>query len=557
VVTGGITLGGVNLVVTPGYVPTSGDAYTLFNNDLGDSVTGTFNGLANGATFTAGGKTFAVFYTGGDGNDVVLVSVNALTPTVTYAEDTAWSGFFPGQSIADADSVTAGSQPAIYGYDAFSTIQGAINAVAFGGTTRVNPGTYAESVTVNKSLSLLGPNAGVAGNGVRSAEAIIMPAVSGASPYSGTHTTIVTVTASNVTIKGFLIEGAAGLPGGVALTNTGMTPTLTNAMTGIGSFDSGALTGVDVSVYANIPTYTAIGGLTVQNNIIQDIAYQGIDIGFASNGSPSGNSAIDHNLIQNIGAYNDEGDGIRVYNNFYADIASNQISNVRMGVETGNFSTANPGAAGSINANMMTARRRGVFYNNFYGTSSAIPVTQNTINATTDDLGFGGSLWTGVYLISQYAGITATVQTNNINGLGSNYPTRAGYTVLATDAASASTISGGTVTNVNYGVWVTNVGPNGFGDAFSNMNVTISGVNISADAYGVLVDYNSGNGFSVAATVTGDNTITTSGAGTGVKVQGAKASAIVTNNNASIFGNVVGIDVNAGSAAITDRKSVV
>jgi autotransporter-associated beta strand protein len=52
-----------------------GTQLTIINNDLADPITGTFNGLPNGAVFSAGFFKFQINYNGGDGNDVVLTVV--------------------------------------------------------------------------------------------------------------------------------------------------------------------------------------------------------------------------------------------------------------------------------------------------------------------------------------------------------------------------------------------------------------------------------------------------------------------------------------------------
>jgi fibronectin-binding autotransporter adhesin len=70
-VTGTVSLGGT-LNVTLGFSPPNGAAFTIINNDVSDSVSGTFAGLAQGATFVVNGVTFQISYTGGTGNDVVL-----------------------------------------------------------------------------------------------------------------------------------------------------------------------------------------------------------------------------------------------------------------------------------------------------------------------------------------------------------------------------------------------------------------------------------------------------------------------------------------------------
>jgi Ca2+-binding RTX toxin-like protein len=55
----------------------------------------------------------------------------------------------------------------------FDSIQAAVNAAASGYMILVSAGTYAENVTVDKDVTIKGPNAGVAGTGTRAAEAVI------------------------------------------------------------------------------------------------------------------------------------------------------------------------------------------------------------------------------------------------------------------------------------------------------------------------------------------------------------------------------------------------
>ncbi len=87
VVNGTVTLTGDNNTLSTtllnGYVPKAGDVFTVINNDGTDAVTGTFKGLAEGATFELNGVVFKISYVGGTGNDVTLsvVSVPAVPNT--------------------------------------------------------------------------------------------------------------------------------------------------------------------------------------------------------------------------------------------------------------------------------------------------------------------------------------------------------------------------------------------------------------------------------------------------------------------------------------------
>lgn len=81
-VTGTVSLGSAALSVSPGFTTPTGQTFTIINNDGSDAVTGTFSGLAQGATLVAGGQSFSISYTGGSGNDVILTALND-TPTIT------------------------------------------------------------------------------------------------------------------------------------------------------------------------------------------------------------------------------------------------------------------------------------------------------------------------------------------------------------------------------------------------------------------------------------------------------------------------------------------
>ncbi len=72
-VTGTVTLGGATLNLVGGAAaPAAGTVVKIINNDGTDPVTGTFNGLPEGATVSVGAFTGVISYAGGDGNDVTL-----------------------------------------------------------------------------------------------------------------------------------------------------------------------------------------------------------------------------------------------------------------------------------------------------------------------------------------------------------------------------------------------------------------------------------------------------------------------------------------------------
>jgi hypothetical protein len=59
-----------------GFTPQVGDSFTLVTTTDSGGITGTFAGLAEGATFTQGGFTLQITYQGGpNGTSVVITRV--------------------------------------------------------------------------------------------------------------------------------------------------------------------------------------------------------------------------------------------------------------------------------------------------------------------------------------------------------------------------------------------------------------------------------------------------------------------------------------------------
>ncbi|ADB16950.1 autotransporter-associated beta strand repeat protein [Pirellula staleyi DSM 6068] len=143
---GTVTLGAGAILTTPflgsagTFLPTYGQVFTIINNDGVDPVTGTFVGLANGAPIVVDGQTLEIYYAGGDGNDVVLVSTSG-TPGLLYVNDE-----FTTLGVVDGDAETAGTQTAYVGINAFASIDDALAAYpGYAGPIVVNGGVYASA----------------------------------------------------------------------------------------------------------------------------------------------------------------------------------------------------------------------------------------------------------------------------------------------------------------------------------------------------------------------------------------------------------------------------
>jgi len=81
-VTGTVSLGNATLNLTNSFTPVAGTTFVIVNNDSTDAVSGTFNGLPEGAVFAAGGSFFRISYVGGSNNNDVVLTANA-APTIT------------------------------------------------------------------------------------------------------------------------------------------------------------------------------------------------------------------------------------------------------------------------------------------------------------------------------------------------------------------------------------------------------------------------------------------------------------------------------------------
>jgi hypothetical protein len=86
-VNGAVNLTNTTLNATRSFASAVGEAFTILDNDGTDAVTGTFSGLAGGGIVTLGGQRFQITYTGGTGNDVVLIHINSAPTDLTLSSD--------------------------------------------------------------------------------------------------------------------------------------------------------------------------------------------------------------------------------------------------------------------------------------------------------------------------------------------------------------------------------------------------------------------------------------------------------------------------------------
>lgn len=92
-VTGSVSLGGAVLDLAQNYIPAPSQTFIIIDNDGADAVSGTFAGLAQGATFVTGPVTWSINYSGGTGNDVTLTAIAVAATSVGLGSSVNPSNF--------------------------------------------------------------------------------------------------------------------------------------------------------------------------------------------------------------------------------------------------------------------------------------------------------------------------------------------------------------------------------------------------------------------------------------------------------------------------------
>ena len=270
---------------------------------------------------TINAQTFLIFYDGGDGNDVVLMKVVTLPPTIVFVDDN-WTSVPSGNDADGLAGGTLGNGTAV-GYDQFDTIQEAINAVAIGGEIRVYGGTYTEALIINKSLALRAEDfllSGTAGDTL--ADTIVDPSV--LTPV------IIEASVSGVEIAGLTVEGDTTDSYGILATHP------INTLTGLEIHHNA----VRNLFRRGIQSDTYLAEFDIHHNIVSNVAGDPAAIAifnFGGGGLP-GTAEIHNNTVtgSTVGIGGQQSAGMQVHDNNITMIADG------IGIQDSNPGTGSP-----------------------------------------------------------------------------------------------------------------------------------------------------------------------------------------------------------------------
>jgi hypothetical protein len=545
-------------------IDVNGGSATISGNQIYDNTTGIR--LTNGGTASVDSNDFTG--TTSNATDLRLdASAGLLTGTFASNQFAATTTFIDNRSSqnldATADTFNVGGGGAQVGgagltlaepYAVEDKITDYLHDPTLGYVRLQNGQVFVahNSETANTGAVQRGVNVGVAGDIVHL--------------QNGNYTASDVVISTSLTVRGDSEAGVVITPNG--------TDSHDNSTTG-----GTALQGFIVETSA-----VDIDHLTIDGGAGQNFR-QGVlaDSNLGWSGANGGSLTVDHVTVNNvfrkgIALYsrNSLTTGNAITNNTFDSVATSPINDFESAYAIADFSSS-----GTISGNVITNSGAGIGTNYLDGIPADQPVLTIGNNQYSSPATTTGNPAIGLDLSALAAGSTVFGNTVDLTGGGNdlgvvvqyagpgglitvhdnNITTAGGDTALLLyqdqDSANPVIISHNTLqgTATDTGVLATDDGTI-FGESphVGTTDATLTGNAISG--FGTAIGVQSAGTTPVSVTIgsalaSDDNTISGTGGGTGILVQGSESSAAVTNNSAPIHGFAIGIDVNGGSATIS------
>lgn len=348
------------------------DVVVVGNAD--DAVTWTSSNTAV-ATVDANGLVTAVAF--GDAtisavsefDTSVADTVNVAVVVAEFAHCPVGTGWYV--SASNGDATATGDSPSA----PLAAIQPAVDAAAAGDTVCVAAGTYSLEVTddgtevtpalvtIDKPLTLSGPNAGVAADADRTAEANLV-----VSSTDGSAVRAVAVVSGDVSVDGFAIT-----------TETPLEDPAPGAM----------------GIYGVWVSQTATDGVTVSNNHLVDINFP-IWANRGTGAVPATGYAIENNLIEGPAAASDQGIMMQAA---YGTVADNVIRDTRVGIQVQPYTQV---GTGMVTGNDIEAFQVGLWFNGQADAAANWTFEDNTVVGIASPWGWplytapDNNLWAGI-----------------------------------------------------------------------------------------------------------------------------------------------------------------
>lgn len=277
-----------------------------------------------------------------------------------------------------------GIQPVTWGgtgagcTSSYPSIQQAIDDVnvAVGWTIYIDPGTFSENVTINKSVVVQGSGVGV--TIVHPGAASSLSLGCGAGSCASASNSVFYITADNVTIRDLTIDGDNPLVASGTVVNGADV----NARNGIFGNDADNLVVEDTEVtniYLRGIQVSNSSSVEIRNNIVENVDGSIYSISIFNY---AGGGVIEGNTI------NETGDGIALNWSTGTQVLNNTISNMGTGIHTDNTQASDVISGNTISNG--TSNSYGIFV---FAPYAPVSVTDNTITNVDYGLTVSGNGW--------------------------------------------------------------------------------------------------------------------------------------------------------------------